>query len=985
MRTWRINGAALALLVLTSACSGVDDSSDDGSGIIPETIVIPVPDEVAGNGDTGTVDEADGPPDGEDGPQDGDDAVDTDAMVGDTGCEPQCDERVCGDDQCNSTCGECNAGFGCTQLGQCVAAGTSCEGALPISGVPWAGQGDTTEKPDVFGCAGESSGADVVYRFDAAKTGTYSARLTANHDASLAIATDCNTSSACSVRGTDLTFQAVFGEPVTLVVEAAAGTSGLYTLEVAGCDSPCGPNQCGLGKCGIECTCAQGKYCQVNVCLTANAGDHCSGSPVPISALPFTSAPNLTKHTDALACDDVAGDGKDVVYIYTAPTTRAVTATVTGAPDAWVGIDTVCGGCSVNASGGVQVGAIATGGKDLYLIADAGAGAAVNIQVDECAANSCAGVCPCLVGETCVGVMCVAPSNGDSCADAVEVNPGTQTHSLEKMSNTHGCEDGKAAEAFHSFTAPTAATWELRVTADQSLALYTVPACGSESCNHYTTSGRLSLALAAGETVVLAVARLGDGPPPGYTLEATSCTAACAGASCDTEACGTTCGCPAGQSCSAGTCQAGTAGDTCDTATVIQSVEQPTAGTLVGKGDVLGCGTEGGLGTADALFSFVPPSTGTWSAAVVGAGQLVVLLPFSCQAGSQSCTRPGAPKQLLLAHSGQPTPVAVDSLDGAGGSFTLSFSRVYGLAGSLGHGCSTDEDCALADMCVAGVCTVSCAPDGADNACVGAASGPRGSDFGCLDGACPGCPAVCAPGLVPSVCDAASVCAEPYICSAFLIPGSPLATVCLEPGTLLGPGDACEDHSACASGVCATGICREVCATEEQCGQAECHLTEVGSEILGSCRAAPATVGGNCSGNTDCAAEAPVCDAHLLPDLSQVATCRSGGAGVLGASCDQNGECQSGRCLFADDLSFTGGYCGQTCLDPGDCSGDLVCRTFSVWQAGTSDPTDDATLPMCVRGGINQSCHVNGYNLCDDGMVCKDLFVGPIGVCQAPE
>ena len=974
-----MNVAALAVLILAAACGGTDDTDDGGSGIIPDTIVIPVPDGLSGNGDTGTVDEGqDGPPDGEDGPQDGDDALDSDAMLGETGCEPQCDERVCGDDQCDSTCGECDAGFGCTDLGQCVPAGTSCQGALPIAGAPWAGQGDTADHPDVFGCAGDGSGADVVYRFDAAKTGTYSAKLTANHDATLAIATGCSMSSECSARGTNLTFEAAFGEPVYLVVEAAAGTSGLYTLEVGGCDNPCSPNQCGVGKCGIQCACAEGKYCQVNVCLTADAGEHCSGSPVSITELPFTHAPNLTKHTNALACDDVAGDGKDVVYVYTTATTRAITATVTGAPDAWVGIDTVCGGCSLSGSGGVQVGAIAKGGKDLYLVADAGAGTAVNIQVNECAANSCAGVCPCLIGKKCVGAMCVAPTNGDTCADAAEVSAGSQTHSLEKMTNTHACGDGKAAEAFHTFTAPTAGTWELRVSADQSLALYRVAECGSE-CSDYTAGGRLALELAAGETALFAVARLGDADGAGYTLEATNCTAACAGASCDTVACGTICGCAGGESCKGGSCQDGAQGDTCDTATVIDSVDQPTAGTLVGKGDVLGCGVGSGLGTADALFSFVPPSTGTWSAAVVGAGQLVVLLPSSCLAGNQSCTRPAAAKQLFLAHKGLPTPIAVDSIGGAGGAFTLSLSRVYGLAGSLGHGCSSDADCPLADLCVGGVCSVSCMTD---SACAGAANGPRGSDFVCFDGACAGCPAVCAPGPAPSVCDKTTVCTDPYTCSAFAIPGSPLATVCLLPGTLLAAGMACEDHSACASGVCGAGVCRTVCATEAQCGEAECHLTELGSEILGTCRAAPANVGGSCSGNADCTVETPVCDAHLLPDLSTVATCRSGGAGDLGASCEANGDCQSGRCLFADDLSFTGGYCGQTCLDPEDCSGDLTCRTFSVWQAGTSDPADDATLPMCVRGGVNQSCHVTGSNLCDDGLVCKDLFGGPIGVCQ---
>jgi len=102
------------------------------------------------------------------------------------GCDPQCEEKECGDDGCGDVCGACSGGFICDEDGQCVDTtienGNTCENAWTVTMDPtFIGVGDTSDKSDVYDgsqCVGSGlpngdDSRDEVWAFTPQETGIY--------------------------------------------------------------------------------------------------------------------------------------------------------------------------------------------------------------------------------------------------------------------------------------------------------------------------------------------------------------------------------------------------------------------------------------------------------------------------------------------------------------------------------------------------------------------------------------------------------------------------------------------------------------------------------------------------------------------------------------------------------------------------------------------------------------------------------------------
>ncbi len=111
------------------------------------------------------------------------------------------------------------------------------------------------------------------------------------------------------------------------------------------------------------------------------------------------------------------------------------------------------------------------------------------------------------------------------------------------------------------------------------------------------------------------------------------------------------------------------------------------------------------------------------------------------------------------------------------------------------------------------------------------------------------------------------------------------------------------------------------------------------------------------------------------------------GTGGGGSPCALDSSCASGTCLFAGVSGLVQPYCRDVCASAADCAVGFDCRLFGVWHANTpADPDDDAALPICVRGGVDETCPLVGPNICDEGLVCvPKLPSQDFGACGSPD
>jgi hypothetical protein len=217
------------------------------------------------------------------------------------------------------------------------------------------------------------------------------------------------------------------------------------------------------------------------------------------------------------------------------------------------------------------------------------------------------------------------------------------------------------------------------------------------------------------------------------------------------------------------------------------------------------------------------------------------------------------------------------------------------------------------------------------------------------------------------------LCAGPVECAVgeacARVPGSAHLAFCRPSAGGQVAGAWCEWSGDCASGICDGEHCRDACVSQAGCdGELVCRILETGPEIVTACvpnepiALTPgcagcasghcdvfAMPGGEycadlCATNADCepvqtcnlvaaaTGEHPDTIAYhedypgLLTDgVMGCYTAQDGlGDGADGAHCSAHHHCQSGSCLpITGDDEY---YCTRPCLQPSDCSEDMVCR-----------------------------------------------------------
>ena len=166
----------------------------------------------------------------------------------DKACEPQCEDKECGDDGCGETCGTCPDGFECSDEFKCMDKsdqdGNTCATAWQVGTVPFLGTGDTTDDADIYPaneCApGDVMGSkDEVWRFTPPQTGIYvfSVKPDAPFETVFSIVTGCSDLAFDCVKGTKaetISQELQGGTTYFIIVDSDSDGSqeGTYILEI---------------------------------------------------------------------------------------------------------------------------------------------------------------------------------------------------------------------------------------------------------------------------------------------------------------------------------------------------------------------------------------------------------------------------------------------------------------------------------------------------------------------------------------------------------------------------------------------------------------------------------------------------------------------------------------------------------------------------------------------------------------------------------
>ena len=222
-------------------------------------------------------------------------------------CTPTCENRECGGDGCNGSCGSCGAKQACSQ-GHCVDAfGLRCGQERGVGNLPWSHTDDTSnwENREANTCPGvpvSGDGSnDVTYQFKAPKDATFTFAVEAAFDAQLYVVSDCaNVAGTCLATGGTVHQVALAkDELVHIIVDGApsggAVANGPYTLRVSEtCFPQCDGRACGADGCGGSCgacpapadICTGAGACLDPTSLTGNTCD----APFAVGALPFSGS-----------------------------------------------------------------------------------------------------------------------------------------------------------------------------------------------------------------------------------------------------------------------------------------------------------------------------------------------------------------------------------------------------------------------------------------------------------------------------------------------------------------------------------------------------------------------------------------------------------------------------------------------------------------------------------------------------------------------
>ncbi len=172
-------------------------------------------------------------------------------------CFPDCTGKICGDDGCGGSCGECG------ELEICSADGSSCDSACPTDdlgtslGSPVV-SGSTQDMGDFFdpSCSFLGDSSEVTYLWQAPENGYYAfdTEGSAFNTILSMLDSDCaGEELECSISGSiDRYFGA--GEQVVIVIDGDMGQSGEFNLNIElTCVPDCDGKQCGDNGCGESC------------------------------------------------------------------------------------------------------------------------------------------------------------------------------------------------------------------------------------------------------------------------------------------------------------------------------------------------------------------------------------------------------------------------------------------------------------------------------------------------------------------------------------------------------------------------------------------------------------------------------------------------------------------------------------------------------------------------------------------------------------
>jgi hypothetical protein len=280
-----------------------------------------------------------------------------------------------------------------------------------------------------------------------------------------------------------------------------------------------------------------------------------------------------------------------------------------------------------------------------------------------------------------------------------------------------------------------------------------------------------------------------------------------------------------------------------------------------------------------------------------------------------------------------------------------------GCGGTCGT-CDPDATCSFDGQCVptAWYCPKAYFGDGVVCDCGCGAVDPDCDAGGLLTFGCPSYGTTCgATGLCEiTPCLSTSECGGGLWCTGrYAIGGASFAGTCELPvASAKPPGQPCQADEECATSVCLSGRCRTWCGSDGECQPFERCLalpveSQVSTQTVGFgavCEAVNGTAS-PCAAQSECTTVGETCQAFVdAATLEPRFLCAQGTIGA-GASCAGK-SCPTGQeCATIGSKS--------TCVSPcpggaDDCTAGATCGATSFHNRGTSDPSDDPAVPVCL-------------------------------------
>ena len=592
------SGGSVSSLTVTSAC-GTPDCVATGPGTVVTALEAGTTYHVIGDGQSGQY-----------------------SLTVSGACTPDCGGKSCGPDACGLSCGDCGDGDICTGTGECAGPGEDCALAIQAPAAPWTLSLDNTDGVDAIstadcpGTAGSAGQPDVIVSFTPEITGNYELGIPAYAGgvgpSIVSVHDGCGSGSTC------LAFQDFFNESAPMELTLTAGTE--YTIVL----SSFGTNEQGAQTLLME--------------PGAPPGDTCA-APLAVSLGDVDTTDLSDDASSGPGCAGGLGAGDpDVYFTWTAMSAGTFPLWLSGSAtllSAFADCANAAGTCAGFADAPTEAAPLlldAIAGQTFVLLVD-GAGGPSAVHVGAPLGDTC---------DTALPLTLNATATGDTSPFADDYsNAAMGCENAETSAATPPTDAGAgASDVVYRFLAKLGGTYQFALGHEGELGhpykLSFKLECAAETLcidsPDLYDGGSLAVNMTAGtEAFVIVDGFFSDDIGP-YELTATqSCTAQCDGKQCGDNGCGFHCGsCAEAQTCSdAGQCQdPGTPLDTCAEAEVILPSQLPFTGegdtsTLADDYSTAGmCGDTAphGNGYKDAVYSFTPTESGTYTVAYTHTG-----------------------------------------------------------------------------------------------------------------------------------------------------------------------------------------------------------------------------------------------------------------------------------------------------------------------------------------------------------------------------